>query len=108
MGNRCGVFVSFGLGAVAVLGLSACAAKTPVKGRGPMAEPALTPMPTVPPGTPLPEATPVPLPTRPVGKEGPHRKGAAIGAVISYFGAARADGHPVEPESVGKDGIPSY
>ena len=95
------------LGAVAVVGLSACAAKARV-GRPTPPEGELTPMPTVPPKTPTPEATPAPLKTRPVGKEIKARKGEPIGPVITFLGAARADGHTVEPESVDKKGIPTY
>jgi hypothetical protein len=62
-----------------------------------------TPVPTVPPGTP--EA----LPTRPI----PHpnlkaTKGHPIGPVITLLGAAKADGTPLKPMSVDKQGVPTY
>jgi hypothetical protein len=67
-----------------------------------------TPMPTVPPAppTPLPEAAP--LPTRPIGKPIKARPGHPIGPLVTFFGAARADGTQVEPNSVDKKGIPTY
>src|ERR1043166_6041670 len=99
MPKRCGGLV---LGAIAVIGLSACAAKAPV-GRPTPLDAELTTMPTVPSKTPTPEAAPVPLKTRPIGKQVTARKGEPIGPVITFFGAARADGHPVEPESVDKN-----
>ena len=98
-----------GLSVCLVLGLAGCAAKKPVKGSmGTAAELESTPMPTVPPSTPTPESTPAPLPTRPIGKDVKATKGSPIGAVITFFGAARADGSTVEPESVDKKGIPVY
>jgi hypothetical protein len=69
----------------------------------------ITPVPTVPletPTTPAAEATP--LPTRPIGAKIKHRKGEVIGPLVTFFGAARADGTSVEPVSVGKNGIPTY
>jgi len=36
------------------------------------------------------------------------RKGEAIGPVVTFFGAARADGSTVEPKEVDKRGIPTY
>jgi hypothetical protein len=70
-----------------------------------------TPIPTVPPATaaPAPTAAPTPLPTRPVGsKDVKPGVGGPIGPVITYFGAARADGLPVEPESVDAKGVPTF
>ncbi len=101
--------VRVGVCAAVGLGLSACAARAPVKGsKAAMAEETETPMPTVPPSvpTPLPEAAPVP--TRPAGATIKARKGELIGPIITYFGAARADGTTVEPMSVDKKGIPTY
>jgi hypothetical protein len=95
---RCGVSVCV------LAGLAACAARKPVK-VGTAAAFESTPMPTVPPSTPTPEATAAPLPTRPVGK---HVKGANVGPVVTFFGAARADGSTVDPVSVDKKGIPVY
>jgi len=91
-----------------VLGLSACAAKKPV--RGPGGEPTAyesTPVPTVPPAAPTPEATPAPIPTRPVGTDIKPTKDRPIGPVVTFLGAARADGTTVEPIRVDK-GIPVY
>lgn len=98
-----------GLSVCLLLGLAGCAAKKPVKGgMHAAAEFESTPMPTVPPSTPMPEATAVPLPTRPIGKQVKATKGAPIGPVITFFGAARADGSIVESELVDKKGIPVY
>jgi hypothetical protein len=104
MRNSCRVLWC-GLSLPLLLGLAACAAKRPV---APTPAYELTPMPTVPPKTPTPEPSAAPLPTRPIGKELKARKGAAIGAVVTFFGAARADGSSVEPESIDKKGIPVY
>ncbi len=65
-------------------------------------------MPTVPPGTPTPEPSSAPLPTRGVRKAVKGRPGAPIGPVVTYFGAATADGHVVQPVSVDKQGIATY
>jgi hypothetical protein len=99
------VWSCFAVGAALSLGLAACAAKAPVKGPEAYVE---TPMPTVPPATPRPEPTAAPLPTRPIGKQVKARKGHPIGPVVTYFGAARADGTTVEPVQVDKKGIPVY
>jgi len=62
-----------------------------------------TPVPTVPPGT------PVALPTRPVPNPNVKAtKGKPIGPIVTFFGAAKADGTPLEPMSVGKDGIATF
>jgi len=79
--------------------------KTP----SPLAE--MTEVPTVPPKpltapTPAPEAAP--LKVRPVAVAKPAKPGEALGPIITYFGAARADGRTVKPTSVGKDGIATY
>ena len=107
MRNSCGLLWC-GVGASLLLGLTACAAKKPVKGGiDTAAESESTPMPTVPPKTPTPEATAAAVPTRPIGKPGKAAKGAAIGPVVTFFGAARADGSLVDPASV-DNGIPVY
>ena len=108
MRNSCRVLWC-GLSVPLLLGMAACAAKQPMKGSKAMAA-ALdaTPMPTVPPATPTPDTTPAPLPTRAVGKEIKAPKGAAIGPVVTFFGAARADGSQVEPQSIDSKGIPVY
>jgi hypothetical protein len=107
MRNSCRVLLC-GLSLPLLLGLAACAAKKPMKGRmGTAPELEATPMPTVPPATPTPEGTPAPLKTRPVGKEVKATKGHPVGPEITFFGAARADGSTVEPTSVEK-GIPVY
>jgi hypothetical protein len=67
-----------------------------------------TPVPTVPPAPITPEPTPAPLRTRPTGTGKEARKGEVIGPQITFFGAARADGTRVEPQSVDKDGVPTY
>lgn len=108
MPNRCRM-VWCGVSVCLLLGLMGCAAKKPLKSSmGAAADSAATPMPTVPPATPTPEATAAPLPTRPVGKQAKAGKGEAIGPVITFFGAARADGSTVEPQSVDSKGIPVY
>jgi hypothetical protein len=93
-----------------ILVLSGCAARTPAKGPQ-MAAQAYTetPVPTVAASaTPAPGVTPSPLSTRPIGKAVKATKGHPIGPIITFFGAARADGGMVEPESVDKKGIPTY
>ena len=104
MQNQHGLWLSFLLGALVAVGISACAAKAPVK---PMAYEE-TPVPTVPPSTPTPLATAAPLPTRPIAKKVKARPGHPIGPIVTFFGAVRADGHSVKPASVDKRGIPTY
>jgi len=69
-------------------------------------------MPTVPPAaaaTPLPDGGEAkPLATRSIPTGVTAKKGEFIGPIVTHFGAARADGSPVPPESIGKDGIPVY
>lgn len=94
-----------------VLALSGCAAKQKgrrTSGASPESVREATAMPTVPPVkvTPSPEAQP--LPTRPERTGKKPRKGEALGPIITYFGAARADGVKVEPQSVDNNGIPTY
>ena len=108
MRKWCGVVCRFGLGALLIMGFSACAAKSPAKRAVPTPAYTETAMPTVAPGTPTPPPTEATLPTRPVGGTTKSRKGEAVGPAITHFGAARADGMPVEPQSVDKDGIPTY
>jgi hypothetical protein len=67
-----------------------------------------TPMPTVPPATATPVSTPAPIRTRPAGSGKTAGKGQTIGPLISFFGAARADGTKVEPTSVDSKGVPTY
>lgn len=76
-------------------------------------DPDVTPVPTVPPSTPVPtvdaEAEPTPIATRPVGRpEVKASPGQPIGPIVTFLGAARADGVPVEPESVDAQGVPTY
>ncbi|HYD49404.1 MAG TPA: hypothetical protein VEB21_13700 [Terriglobales bacterium] len=102
---------------MAVLGLGlmiGCGAKAPAKPEPKVATtpatpaaPAFeeTPMPTVPPRSNEPEGQPTPAPVpSPAAKSG---AGGTIGPVITYFGAARADGKVVEPNAV-EGGIPVY
>lgn len=69
-------------------------------------------VPTVPPKTPAPPPTPppeaAPLKKRPVAAPVQAKPGEVIGPVVTFFGAARADGMPAKPTSVGKDGVPTY
>lgn len=112
MRNRCRFVPIGGLSVALVLALSACAAKARVAGPKAVTEANQeTPVPTVPPSAPTPapgEASPSPIPTHPIGKPIKARKGEAIGPDITFFGAARADGTTVEPQSVDKKGIPTY
>ncbi|MFI5395691.1 MAG: hypothetical protein ACHQ9S_09170 [Candidatus Binatia bacterium] len=112
MRNRCRLVSIGGLSVALVLALSACAAKSRVAGPKSAAQAYQdTPVPTVPPSAPTPqpgETSASPIPTHPVGKPVKARKGEAIGPVITFFGAARADGTAVEPQSVDKKGIPTY
>jgi hypothetical protein len=102
------VVVSNGaVGLMLVLGLSACAARAR-RSVGQIETAQETPMPTVPPTTPTPLPTQVPLPTRPVGTHAKARKGVPVGPIVTYFGAARADGSHAEPVSVDKKGTPTY
>jgi hypothetical protein len=84
--------------------VASCKAKAPVQ----PPEFEITPVPTVPLTTPTPAPTAAPIPTRRIGKAAEARDGAPIGPVITHFGVGRADGLPVEPTSIGKDGIPTY
>lgn len=79
------------------------------KGKAVTPEPSFTQteMPTVPPAAPTPPPEAQPIATRPAGTGKAARKGQVTGPVITYFGAARADGNKVEPESV-KNGVPTY
>lgn len=104
---RLGVWSTCGFGA-ALLAVAGCAAKAPLKGSGPMAAYTDTPMPTVPPASPTPLPTEAPLPTRPVGSDIKPRKGEVIGPVVTFFGAAKADGTSVDPVSVDKNGTATY
>lgn len=100
--------VVWGVGVSAALGglLSACAAKAPAK--RPMAVPE-TRVPTVPHATATPLAEPAALPTRSIAqKDVRAKRGEAIGPVVTFFGAARADGTNAEPTSVDKDGTATY
>src|SRR5262249_42317355 len=103
------IMVACGLSGCLVLGLSACAAKAGAK-RSRAAEQIAdaTPVPTVPPAAPTPVAEAAPLPTRPIGKQIKATKGHPIGPIVTFFGAARADGSVVPPESVDKAGVPTY
>jgi hypothetical protein len=67
-----------------------------------------TPVPTVPPSTPTPLPEPGSSPTAPTGTPVKAEPGKPIGPVVTFFGAVRADGNSVEPESVDRKGIPTY
>jgi hypothetical protein len=96
-----------GLAVAVIVAFSACAAKAPLK--GPKAEIYQeTPVPTVPPSTATPVPSASPIPTRPTRKEVKAHKGKPIGPIVTFFGAARADGSAVQPKSVDKKGIPTY
>ena len=109
MRTWCGLQLSLGMSVIVALGVSGCAAKA--SGKRPTASPEIfedTPMPTVPPASPTPPPTEAPLPTRPIGKGGKPKKGETVGPIVTHFGAARADGLPMEPISVDNQGIPTY
>ncbi len=107
------VVSSLGLAALCAWGVAGCGAKSTMSS-GAGLESEETPMPTVPPAaaTPVPEAAPADAPkalaTRPIPTGIKPKKGEAIGPIITHLGAARADGTPVQPESVDKQGIPTY
>jgi hypothetical protein len=96
-----------GIGIVLLCTLSACASKSTMKRPIPPV-PEETRVPTVPPSTPNPQPTASPMATRPVPKAVKARKGEAIGPVVTFLGAARADGNAVQPASVDKKGIATY
>ena len=97
-----------GLNAAVIVALSACAAKAPLKGPKSAADIYQeTPVPTVPPSTPTPVSSPSPTAARPTSQV-KARKGEPIGPIVTFFGAARADGTSVDPKSVDKKGIPTY
>ena len=109
MRNGYGFLPVCGLSAALIVTLSACAAKAPLKGPKAAAETYQeTPVPTVPPSTPTPVPSASPIPTQPTGKQVKARKGELIGPIVTFFGAARADGTTVEPKAVDKKGIPTY
>jgi hypothetical protein len=65
---------------------------------------------TVPPSTPLPPGA-APLPTRPVknpNAEADKKAGKSIGPVVTYAGAARADGNIMQPVGKNSKGYPIY
>jgi hypothetical protein len=109
MRNRYRFLVVWSLNAALIVALSACAAKAPLKGPKAVAEAYKeTPVPTVPPSTPTPVPSASPIPTRASAKHVKARKGEAIGPIVTFFGAARADGSMVQPKEVDKRGIPTY
>lgn len=107
--GSCHVVMRMGMGAAVMLTLTGCAAKSAEKGpKAALEAYQETPVPTVPPSspTPLPEAGAIP--TRPIGKPVKAEKGKPIGPLVTFFGAVRADGYTVEPQSVDEHGIPTY
>ncbi len=106
MRNPVRTVLSCGVCTALMLALVGCAAKAGKPRPTPTYEE--TPMPTVPPATPTPVPSAAPLSTRPIGTGVKAKKGQAIGPVVTFFGAARADGGPVEPIAVDKKGIPTY
>ena len=108
MRKWCRVVSCLGTSVALVGSLSACAAKAPSKGATTAAMQE-TRVPTVPPATPTPEPEAAPLPTRSIGKKDVKaKKGVPIGPVVTFFGAARADGTKAEPTSVDRAGVPVY
>lgn len=97
--------------ALATAGCSATQKVTPAPAAPSEVE--VTPVPTVPPSTPAPtvEVTPVqtPVPTRPIGRpEVKAAPGQPIGPEVTFLGAVRADGVPVDPDSVDANGVPTF
>lgn len=87
-----------------------CTPQQAAKPKAPVIED-LPPVPTVPPrapATPQPQPDAAPLDLRPVAKPVTAKPGEPIGPVVTFFGAARADGMAAKPTSVGKDGVPTY
>jgi hypothetical protein len=87
---------------------------TPAQRKMAEPEPASAPTPvvikTVPPGTPLPAGA-APISTRPVKNpkaEAEKKAGKSIGPVITFAGAARADGQIMEPTGKNAKGYPVY
>lgn len=107
MAQRLGVWSVWWFG-VMVLAFAGCAAKAPPKRSAPLVTITETPMPTVPSPGATPAPTEAPLPTRPMGNAITPRKGEIIGPVVTFFGAAKADGSSVDPTSVDKNGVPTY
>lgn len=92
-------------------GCTAQQPETPKKSKIETALEEMTPAPTVPPkppGSPTPAPEAAPLKVRPVAKPVVAKPGEMIGPIVTYFGAARADGMPAKPTSIGKDGVPTY
>jgi hypothetical protein len=108
MRKRYRIVAVSGLNVALIIALSACAARTPSGAKAAAEIYEETPVPTVPPSTPTPVPSASPIPTRPTPKEVKARKGEPIGPIVTFFGAARADGSTVQPKSVDKKGIPTY
>jgi hypothetical protein len=68
-------------------------------------------VPTVPPSTPVPPGGGAALPTRPVKNpkaEAEKKRGKQIGPIVTFAGAARADGYRIEPDGKNAQGYPIY
>ena len=101
------IAVALGLASLALSACSTMPGQRPEPPAAPVFEE--TPVPTVPPRTAAPTVVPTPMPTRPIGSTAVQAKpGQPIGPVVTFFGAARADGLPVEPEAVDGEGVPTY
>jgi hypothetical protein len=92
-----------------------CSTQQPEKPTKPTAPSSMEEMPEVPTVPPKPPSAPTPPPAdaaplkkRPVAAPVQAKPGELVGPVVSFFGAARADGKPAKPTSVSKDGIPTY
>lgn len=90
-----------------------CTAREPEKPKAPQSMDEFPPVPTVPPKPevtppPEPQADKAPLKVRPIAKPVEAKPGEPIGPVVTFFGAARADGMAAQPTSVSKDGVPTY
>lgn len=108
MRKWCRVVATCGMGVALLVGLSACAAKAPTKRVAAPPDTEETPVPTVPPHTATPVAEATPLPTRSTAPPVKAKKGESIGPIITFFGAARADGSKADPLEVDKRGVATY
>jgi len=112
--HRTSIVISLVAGLTTVVGCTASAPSKPESAE-PKAVYTDTPIPTVPPATPLPSPAPgATAPEPPELKAAPAesakataRPGQPIGPIVTYFGAARADGMVAPPASVDK-GIPTF
>jgi len=102
---RTAVSGRFTVALAVMLAAAGCAAHHPQAKGNPDYD--ITPVPTVPKHTKAPGTEATPVPVRGAGTHIKAKKGQLIGPVITFFGAAKADGSTVQPISV-DHGIPTY